>query len=137
MDARSTFTSKNAINSKGYRIYSIAISTDGHSNICFDIEWQGDKALDYYEMRVFNGHDFCIESYAYASNPQKINIKSCYFDLVSGRVNNKTFYIELGIAEYDDKGEEKMWHRLAISKPISAKIYYKYRLFRKNILEIR
>ena len=51
-------------------------------------------------------------------------------------MNNEIFYVELGFADYIEKGELKSWKVLADYEPIEVGIYYESHIFRKNILEL-
>ena len=120
----------------GYNIKSVKISTNGHKELYFDIEWSG-KEPDYYELRVFDKKKNCLECMPYASHKQIIVVMDFYTDLESKKVNHETFYVELGVAEYSDTEELVKWEALATYEPIRQDIYYENRLFRKNVLELR
>ena len=131
-----TTMSKNA----DYKIKNVTVSTNGRNEIYFDIEWEGDDKLDYFELRIREGGtDNSLELYAYPAHQQRVVVKDFYFvkSWKSKQVNNKTFYVELGIADYTEKGELKSWEVLADYEPIEVGIYYEPHIFRKNILELR
>jgi hypothetical protein len=123
-----------------YKIKNVEISTNGHNEIYFDIDWEGDNQLDYYELRVWErDKENCLELCPYAAHSQKITVKDFYFikDWKSKAINKETFYVELGIAGYTENNELKSWEVLATYEPIEANIYYESHLFRKNVLELR
>lgn len=123
-----------------YKIKNVEVSTNGHNEIYFDIDWEGDNQLDYYELRVWeSGKENCLELFPYAAHSQKITVKDFYFikDWKSKAINKETFYVELGIADYTENGELKSWEVLATYEPVEANIYYESHLFRKNVLELR
>ena len=35
-----------------YRIKNVAVTTNGRNEIYFDVEWEGDENLDYFELRI-------------------------------------------------------------------------------------
>ncbi|MBR3977931.1 MAG: hypothetical protein IKJ95_08935 [Bacteroidaceae bacterium] len=119
-----------------YRIKSVELSTNGHKELYFDVEWDGNEP-DYYELRVFDKNRNCLECMPYASHKQRIVVMDFYTDLESKKVNHETFYVELGVAEYSDTEELVKWEALATYEPIRQDIYYESRLFRKNVLELR
>jgi hypothetical protein len=123
-----------------YRINSVKVSTNGINELYFDVEWEGDENLDYLELRILeSGVDNNLEIYAYPMHSQRVVVKDHYFvkDWKSGEVNNESFLVELGIAEYTDEGKQLSWEVLAASEPINIGLYYESHLFRKNRLEIR
>jgi hypothetical protein len=123
-----------------YKIKNVEVSTNGHNEIYFDIDWEGDNQLDYYELRVWESDkENCLELCPYAAHSQKITVKDFYFikDWKSKAINKETFYVELGIADYTENNELKNWEVLATYEPIEANIYYESHLFRKNVLELR
>ena len=123
-----------------YKIKNVEVSTNGHNEIYFDIDWEGDNQLDYYELRVWESDkENCLELCPYAAHSQKITVKDFYFikDWKSKAINKETFYVELGIADYTENNELKSWEVLATYEPIEANIYYESHLFRKNVLELR
>jgi hypothetical protein len=123
-----------------YKIKNVEISTNGRNEIYFDIDWEGDNQLDYYELRVWErDKENCLELCPYAAHSQKITVKDFYFikDWKSKAINKETFYVELGIADYTENSELKSWEVLATYEPIEANIYYESHLFRKNVLELR
>lgn len=123
-----------------YKIKNVEVSTNGHNEIYFDIDWEGNNQLDYYELRVWESDkENCLELCPYAAHSQKITVKDFYFikDWKSKAINKETFYVELGIADYTENNELKSWEVLATYEPIEANIYYESHLFRKNVLELR
>ena len=123
-----------------YKIKNVEVSTNGHNEIYFDIDWEGDNQLDYYELRVWESDkENCLELCPYAAHSQKITVKDFYFikDWKSKAINKETFYVELGIADYTEKGELKSWGVLAAYEPIEVDIYHEWHIFRKNVLELR
>ena len=125
---------------KDYKIKNVKISTNGRNEIYFDIEWDGDNKLDYYELRIWESDkDNCLEVCAYASHKQKITVKAFYFikNWKSKAVNKETFYVELGIADYSETDELNSWKVLAAYEPINVDLYYEHHIFKKNVLEIR
>ena len=128
---------KMAGNAKGYGIKSVKVTTDGCKKLYFHVEWEGNKDIDYYELRVFDKKHDCLECNAYAAHKERVTVSDFSMDLMSGVVNNETFYVELGIAKYSDEYKELSWEVLATYKPVRLDIYYKWRLLRKNIIEIR
>ena len=125
---------------KDYKIKNVKITTNGRNEIYFDIEWDGDNKLDYYELRIWESDkDNCLEVCAYASHKQKITVKDFYFmkNWKSKAVNKETFYVELGIADYSETDELNSWKVLAAYEPIKVDLYYEHHIFKKNVLEIR
>lgn len=123
-----------------YAIEKVMLSTNGRNEIRFDIEWKGDRELDYFELRVWESDkQNCLELCAYPSHNQTIVVKDFHFmkDWKSKEVNPEIFYVELGVADYAEDGELKSWELLAAYKPIEVGIYYEYHIFGKNVLEIR
>lgn len=123
-----------------YRINNVTVSTNGRNEIYFDVEWEGDENLDYFELRILeSGVDNNLEAYAYPTHNQRVVVKDYYFlkDWKSGEVNNESFIVELGIAEYTDEGKQLGWEVLAAYEPINIGIYFEPHIFRSNKLEIR
>ena len=123
-----------------YRIKNVAVSTNGRNEIYFNVEWEGNNKLDYYEVRIWeNGKKNCLELCSYAAHNQKITVKDFYFlnNWKSKQVNKETFYVELGVADYTEEGELKSWEVLAAYEPIEVNLYYESHMFRKNVLELR
>jgi hypothetical protein len=123
-----------------YRIKNVAVTTNGRNEIYFDVEWEGDENLDYFELRILeSGVDNNLEVYAYPMHNQRVVVKDYYFlkDWKSGEVNNESFFVELGIAHYTDEGEQLSWEVLAAYEPINIGLYYEPHIFRRNKLEIR
>lgn len=120
-----------------YKIKSVEVSTNGTNEIYLDVEWEGNQYLDYYELRVSDRNHNEVESLAYASHKQRVILKDFYLDLNWKEITNEVFYVEVGIADYTEKGEELSWQSLAAYEPIPVNIYREARLFRKNIIELR
>lgn len=123
-----------------YRINNVTVSTNGRNEIYFDVEWEGDENLDYFELRILeSGVDNNLEAYAYPMHNQRVVVKSHYLlkGWKSGEVNNESFVVELGIAHYTDEGKQLGWEVLAAYEPINIGLYYEQHIFRKNILQIR
>ncbi|MBO5856376.1 MAG: hypothetical protein J6Q62_06935 [Alistipes sp.] len=123
-----------------YRITSVKVSTNGVNELYFDVEWEGDEALDYLELRVLESDvDNNLEICAYPMHNQRVVVKDHYFVKCwkSKEVNNESFVVELGIAQYTDEGKQLSWEVLAAYEPISIGLYYEPHIFRKNKLEIR
>ena len=120
----------------GYRIDSVAISTNGHKELYFDVKWSG-NAPEYYELRVFDKEGNCMECMPYAAHEQRIVVMDFNTELQSKKVNSEIFYVELGIAEYSAAEELVKWEVLAAYEPIRQDIYYESHFFRKNVIEFR
>jgi hypothetical protein len=123
-----------------YKIRNVVVSTNGHNEVYFDVEWEGDKSLDSLELRVWeDGKDYCLECYACPSHNEKVVVSDHSFLKMweSRKVNNHTIYVELGIAKYSEDGKVVRWQVLADYKPIALNIYYEHHIFRKNVLELR
>ena len=42
-----------------YKIKNVAVATNGRNEIYFDVEWEGDENLDYFELRAYeDGKDY-------------------------------------------------------------------------------
>ena len=128
----------NVKSEKGYKINNVTVTTNGNKELYFDVEWEGDRTIDDYELRVFDHKRDCLECYACATHRERMTVKDFYMDLEARKVNRETFYVELGVAEYDPK-EEKLisWKVLTAYEPIEMDIYYEPHLFRKTVMEIR
>ena len=127
-------------NNTYYNIKNVAVSTNGQNEIYFDIEWEGDENLDYFELRVYEGgKDYCLEALEYPSHQQRVAVKphSFYKNWKTKEVNKQTIFIELGIAEYNDKDEQLSWKVLADYKAVELNIYYEFYFFGKNVIELR
>jgi hypothetical protein len=123
-----------------YKIKNVVVSTNGHNEVYFDVEWEGDKSLDSLELRVWeDGKDYCLECYACPSHNEKVVVSDHSFLKMweSRKVNNHTIYVELGIAKYSEDGKVVRWQVLADYKPIALNLYYEHHIFRKNVLELR
>ena len=128
----------NVKSEKGYKINNVTVTTNGNKELYFDVDWEGDRTIDDYELRVFDHKRDCLECYACATHRERMTVKDFYMDLEPRKVNRETFYVELGVAEYDPK-EEKLvsWKVLTAYKPIEMDIYYEPHLFRKTVMDIR
>lgn len=128
----------NVKSEKGYKINNVTVTTNGNKELYFDVEWEGDRTIDDYELRVFDHKRDCLECYACATHCERMTVKDFYMDLEPRKVNRETFYVELGVAEYDPK-EEKLisWKVLTAYEPIEMDIYYEPHLFRKTVMDIR
>ena len=123
-----------------YKIKDVTVSTNGRNELYFNVEWEGDKNLEYYELRVWeDGKDYCLEVNAFSDHNQTIVVRDYSFYKIweSKKVNKQTIYVELGVAEYTEKGELLSWKVLADYKPIELNIYYESHIFRKNVIELR
>ena len=123
-----------------YKIKNVAVSTNGRNEIYFDVEWEGDDKLDYFELRIREGGtDNSLELYAYPAHQQRVVVKDFNFinDWKSKHVNKQIINVELGIYDYDDDGKLVGSEVLAAYKPIELNIYYEFHIFRKNVLELR
>ena len=123
-----------------YKIKNVAVSTNGRNEIYFDIEWEGDKNLDYFELRVREGGtDNSLELFAYPAHKQRVVVKDFNFinNWTSKQVNKQIINVELGIYDYNDDGKLVSSEVLAAYEPIELNIYYEFHLFRKNVLELR
>ena len=123
-----------------YKIKNVVVSTNGHNEVYFDVEWEGDKSLDSLELRVWeDGKDYCLECYACPSHNETVVVSDHAFLKMweSRKVNNHTIYVELGIAKYSEDGKVVRWQVLADYKPIALNLYYEHHIFRKNVLELR
>ena len=123
-----------------YKIKNVSVSTNGRNEIYFDVEWEGDENLDYFELRAYeDGKEYCLEALGYPSHNQRVVVKDFAFrkNWKANEVSKCAIYIELGIAEYTDKGEQLSWTVLADKKPIELNIYYEPHIFRKNIIKLK
>lgn len=126
--------------SADYKINKVEVSTSGRNEIIFNIEWEGNKYIGNYELRVWESDkDNCLEVCAYASHKQKITVKDFYFikNWKSKAVNKETFHVELGIADYTETGDLNSWKVLTAYEAINVDLYYGHHIFKKNVLEIR
>ena len=123
-----------------YKIKNVAVSTNGRNEIYFDVEWEGDENLEYFELRIREGGtDNSLELCAYPAHQQRVVVKDFNFinDWKSKHVNKQIINVELGIYDYDDDGKLVGSEVLAAYKPIELNIYYESHIFRKNVLELR
>ena len=123
-----------------YKINNVEVSTNGQNEIYFDIDWQGDDYLDYYELRVYEeDEECCLEICAYPAHQQRVVVKDFYFinRWESKQVNTQKIMVELGIYNYNSEGEVISKEILAQYQPVELNIYYEHRLFRKNVIELR
>ena len=123
MNIRTEQNSDTAKCGNGYSIESVAVSTNGHRELYFDVKWTG-KELDYYELRVFDKEKNCMECMPYARHEHRIVVMDFNTELQSKKVNSEIFYVELGIAEYSAAEELVKWEALAAYEPIRQDIYY-------------
>ena len=123
-----------------YKIKTVAVSTNGRNEIYFDVKWEGNENLDYFELRAYeDGKEYCLETLGYPSHQQRVvvNPHSFYKNWKTKEVNKHSIYVELGIVEYNDKGEQLSWQVLADYKPIELNVYYEFHFFHKNVIELR
>lgn len=123
-----------------YKIKNVAVSSNGRNEIYFDVEWEGDRNIDYYELRVYEeGEDSSLELYAYPDHKVRVVVKDYNFikNWESKKVNKQTVYVAVGIYDYNDEGKLVKEEVLAKSEPIELNIYYEFHFFRKNVLELR
>ena len=123
-----------------YKIKNVAVSTNGRNEIYFDVEWMGDENLDYFELRAYeDGKEYCLEALGCPSHQQRVVVKprSFYKNWQTKEVNKHSIYVELGIAEYNDKGEQLSWNVLADYEPVELNVYYEFHFCRKNVIELR
>ena len=123
-----------------YKIKSVTVSTNGRNKLFFDVDWQGDANLDYFELRIYeDGQDNCLEAYAYPTNQQRVIVDDYSFitNWESKKVNKQIVHVELGIYEYDDDGKLISKEVLATYEPIELNIYHEFHFIRKNVLELR
>ena len=102
-----------------YKIKNVAVTTNGRNEIYFDVEWEGDDKLDYFELRIREGGtDNSLELYAYPAHKQRVVVKDFYFikSWKSKQVNNETFYVELGIADYTETADQICWDSRTLLK---------------------
>ena len=80
-----------------------------------------------------------MEICEYPSHSQRVVVKDFAFrkNLRANKVSKCAIYIELGIAEYADNGEQLSWTVLADKEPIELNIYYEPHIFRKNIIKLK
>lgn len=123
--------------SSDYKIKSVEISTNGVNELYLDVEWEGDEHIEYYEIRVLNKYNECIESCAYVAHNHRIVLRDYHLGLKNKALCSETFHIELGIPEYTDEGEQVNWRVLASAEPIFVDIYYESHILLKNVLELR
>ena len=120
-----------------YKINKVAISGNGINEIYLDVEWEGNENIDFYELRVLDRNKEYVESCAYVAHNHRMVIKDYLLGLKHKELRSETFYVELGIPEYNNEGKELSWKVLASYEPIFVNIYYEPHIFRKNVLEIR
>ena len=123
-----------------FKIKSVAVSTNGCNEIYFDVEWEGDDCLDYFELRAYeDGRDYCLETYAYPSKSQRVVVKPHMFNAVwkSNKENRCTVDFVLGVPEYSDDGTQLGWVALSDYVSVGLNIYFESYLFRKNVIELR
>jgi hypothetical protein len=120
-----------------YKINKVAISGNGINELYLDVEWEGNENIDFYELRVLDRNKEYVESCAYVAHNHRMVIKDYLLGLKHKELRSETFYVELGIPEYNNEGKELSWKVLASYEPIFVNIYYEQHIFRKNVLEIR
>ena len=120
-----------------YKINKVAISGNGINELYLDVEWEGNENIDFYELRVLDRNKEYVESCAYVAHNHRMVIKDYLLGLKHKELRSETFYVELGIPEYNNEGKELSWNVLASYEPIFVNIYYEQHIFRKNVLEIR
>ena len=120
-----------------YKINKVAISGNGINELYLDVEWEGNENIDFYELRVLDRNEEYVESCAYVAHNHRMVIKDYLLGLKHKELRSETFYVELGIPEYNNEGKELSWKVLASYEPIFVNIYYEQHIFRKNVLEIR
>ena len=128
------------MSTNNYKINNVTITTNGRNELYFDVEWEGDRNIDYYELRIWEvDEDNCLELCDFAPHHHTITIKDFYFikNWESKKINKETFLVEIGIPDYTEDGKLKNWEPLATYGPIDIDLYYEFHFFRKNILEIR
>jgi hypothetical protein len=121
-----------------FAINNVKVSTDGCSDIYFNINWTGPKKTDKnVEIRLYKGKKGWLDSCIYPPQQARLKTDSLDLSLKSKVLNKCTFYIELGDVEYTQDGREKKWEVLATYGPFTRNIYFEHRLIGKNKLEIR
>ena len=123
-----------------YKIKNVSITTNGRNELYFNVDWDGDKELDAYELRIWEGDkENCLEVSFNPDHSQRIVVKDhCFVNCWQSKsVNKQNVLVELGIAEYTEDGEEFSWKVLAAYKAIELNVYYEFHLFRKNVIELR
>ena len=119
-----------------YKINKVAISGNGINELYLDVEWEGNENIDFYELRVLDRNKEYVESCAYVAHNHRMVIKDYLLGLKHKELRSETFYVELGIPEYNNEGKELSWKVLSSYKSIFVNIYYEQHIFRKNVLEI-
>ena len=125
---------------RDYKIKNVSVSTNGRNEIYFDVEWDGDKNDDYFDLRVYeDGEECSLVLCACPSHQQRVVVEDFNFikNWESKKVNKQIVHVELGFYEYDDDGKLVGSEVLAAYEPIELNIYYEFHFFRKNVLEIR
>jgi hypothetical protein len=80
---------------KDYKIKNVKITTNGCNEIYFDIEWDGDNKLDYYELRVWESDkENCLELCPYAEREQRITVKD--FNFIKNQPLNFAISVSIG-----------------------------------------
>ena len=120
-----------------YKIKNVAVLTNGQNEIYFDIEWEGDERIDFYELRILDKHMEHVESCACIAHNHRVVIKEYHLRLNHKEVYSETFYIELGIPTYNDEGKEVHWNILAAYEPIIVDICHESLMLKKNVMEQR
>ena len=58
-----------------YRIKNVAVLTNGQNEIYFDVEWEGDENIDFYELRILDKDKEHVESCACIAHNHRVVIK--------------------------------------------------------------
>ena len=128
------------MSTNNYKINNVTITTNGRNELYFDVECEGDRNIDYYELRIWEvGEDNCLEFCDFPQHHHTITVKDFYFikNWESKKINKTRFSVEIGIPDYADDGKLNSWTALASSGPIEIDLYYEFHIFRKNVLQIR
>ena len=117
-----------------FEITDVKVSTNGHKEIYFDIEWQGPKDSNLkLEMRVHDNKNL-FDKHFCPPNKLRLTLNNSYqLGLVHDYVNKVTFYVELGDVNYN----ENRFTRVATSGPIVVSLYHYFNFFSNSKLEIR
>lgn len=116
-----------------YRIKNVAVLTNGQNEIYFDVEWEGDENIDFYELRILDKDKECVESCACIAHNHRVVIKEYHLRLKHKEVHSETFHVELGFPIYE--GKKVGWHTLAAYEPIIVDIYHESHILDKNVMD--
>ena len=116
-----------------YRIKNVAVLTNGQNEIYFDVEWEGDENIDFYELRILDKDKECVESCACIAHDHRVVIKEYHLRLKHKEVHSETFHVELGFPIYE--GKKVGWHTLAAYEPIIVDIYHGSHILDKNVMD--